>query len=85
VFGGVALVVLYVSFLLVLKRYGLLPLVVGLAVQNVLLSFLTTFHLSRWYAAPSLAGLSAIFLLAIYAFRTALAGPPLFSMDSLDR
>ncbi len=85
VFGGVALVVLYVSFLLVLKRYGLLPLVVGLAVQNVLLSFPATVHLSRWYAAPSLAGLSAIFLLAIYAFRTALGGQPLFSMDSLDR
>jgi hypothetical protein len=85
VFGGVALVVLYVSFLLVLKRCGLLPLVVGLAVQNVLLRFPATVHWSRWYAAPSLVGLSAIFLLAIYAFRTALAGQPVFSMDSLDR
>jgi hypothetical protein len=85
VFGAVALVVLYVSFLLVLKRYGLLPLVVGLVVQNVLLSFPATVHLSRWYAAPALAGLSAIFLLTVYAFRTALAGQSLFSVDSLDR
>jgi hypothetical protein len=84
VFGAVALVVLYVSFLLVLKRYGLLPLVVGLVVQNVLLIFPATVHLSRWYAAPALAGLSAIFLLAVYAFRTALAGQSLFSVDSLD-
>ncbi len=85
VFGAVALAVLYVSFLLVLKRFGLLPLVVGLAVQNVLLIFPATVHLSRWYAAPSLAGLSAILLLTLYAFRTALAGQPLFSVDSLDR
>jgi Protein kinase domain len=85
VFGAVALAVLYVSFLLVLKRFGLLPLVVGLAVQNVLLIFPATVHLSRWYAAPSLAGLSAIFLLTLYAFRTALAGQALFSVDALDR
>jgi hypothetical protein len=84
-FGAVALVVLYLSFLLVLKRFGLLPLVVGLAAQNVLLVFPATIHLSRWYAAPSLAGLSAIALLAIYAFRTALAGQPLFSLESLER
>jgi hypothetical protein len=83
--GAVALVVLYLSFLLVLKRFGLLPLVVGLAVQSVLLSFPATIHLSRWYAAPSLAGLSAIALLAIYAFRISLAGQPLFSVESFDR
>lgn len=84
-FGAVALILLYLSFLYVLKRFGLLPLVVGLAVQNVLLSFPATIHLSRWYAAPSLAGLSAIALLAIYAFRTALGGQPLFSAESFDR
>jgi hypothetical protein len=85
VFGGVALVILYVSFLLVLKKYGLLPLIVGLAMQNVLISFPATVHLSRWYAAPALAGLSVIFLLTVYAFRAALAGQSLFSVDSLDR
>jgi hypothetical protein len=85
VFTAVALVVLYVSFLVVLKRFGLLPLVVGLAVQNVLLRFPATIHLSRWYAAPALAGLTAIALLTLYAFRTALAGQPLFSVDTLDQ
>jgi serine/threonine-protein kinase len=85
VFGAVALVILYLSFLLVLKRFGLLPLVVGLATQNVLLIFPATIHLSRWYAAPSLAGLSAIALLTIYAFRNALAGQLLFSVESFER
>jgi Protein kinase domain len=85
VFSAVALVVLYLSFLLVLKRFGLLPLVVGLATQSVLLVFPATIHFSRWYAAPSLAGLSAIALLAIFAFRAALAGQPLFSVESFER
>ena len=78
------LVVLYISFLLVLKRFGLLPLVVALVVQNILLVFPATIHLSRWYAAPSLAGLAAIGALTLYGFRTALAGQPVFSMKAFE-
>lgn len=83
-FSAIALVVLYVSFLLVLKRFGLLPLVVGLAVQQVLQSFPATLHMARWYAAPSLAGLAAIVALTIYGFRTALAGQRVFSMKAFE-
>jgi hypothetical protein len=83
-FSALALVVLYVSFLLVLKRFGLLVLVVGLVVQQVLQAFPATIHFSRWYAAPSLAGLTAIALLVLFGFRTALAGQSLFSLESLD-
>jgi hypothetical protein len=79
------LVVLYLSFLLVLKRFGLLALAVGLVVQQVLLIFPATIHLSRWYAAPSLAGMTAIAALAIYGFRTALAGQPVFSMKAFEQ
>jgi hypothetical protein len=79
------LVILYVSFLLVLKRFGLLSLVVGLVVQSVLLQFPATIHLSRWYAAPSLAGMTAIAALTIYGFRMALAGQPVFSMKAFDQ
>jgi len=81
----VSLVVLYVSFLLVLKRFGLLPLVVGLLVQNILIAFPATIHFSRWYAAPSLTGFGAIAILTIFGFRVALAGRPLFSPEALDR
>ncbi|MGC1613723.1 MAG: serine/threonine-protein kinase [Candidatus Acidiferrum sp.] len=84
VFSSVALVVLYVSFLLVLKRFGLLTLIVGLVVQNVLLIFPATTHFSRWYASSALAGLSAISLLAVYGFHTTLAGQRLISAESLD-
>ena len=84
-FSAVALVVLYVSFLLVLKRFGLLPLVVGLVVQNVLQAFPATIHFSRWYAAPSLVGLAVIAALTLYGFRTALAGQSVFSMKAFEQ
>jgi hypothetical protein len=84
-FAAVALVVLYISFLLVLKRFGLLPLVVGLVVQQILQAFPATIHLSRWYAAPSLAGLAAIAALTLYGFRTALAGQPVFSLKAFEQ
>ncbi len=84
-FSAIALVVLYISFLLVLKRFGLLPLVVGLVVQEVLQAFPATVHFGRWYAAPSLAGLAAIAALTLYGFRTALAGQRVFSAEAFDR
>jgi|HubBroStandDraft_4_1064222.scaffolds.fasta_scaffold10609_3 hypothetical protein len=74
----VAAGLLYVSFLFVLKRFGLLVLVVGLVVQNVLLVFPTTTRFSQWYAVPALVGLVAIAALAVYGFRTTRAGKPLF-------
>lgn len=80
-----ALVVLYVSFLLVLKRFGLLTLIVGLVVQNALLIFPATTHLSRWYAAPGLTGLAAIAVLSIYAFYTALGGQRVFSAELFEK
>ncbi|MGB8476604.1 MAG: serine/threonine-protein kinase [Candidatus Acidiferrum sp.] len=85
IYSSVALVILYVSFLLVLKRVGLLALVVGLVVQNTLLIFPATTHLSRWYASPALAGIIIIALLAFYGFHTALAGQPLFHAESFDQ
>jgi hypothetical protein len=74
----VATGLLYVSFLYVLKRFGLLVLVAGLVVQNVLLVFPTTTRFSQWYAVPALVGLMAIAALAVYGFRSTRAGQPLF-------
>jgi Protein kinase domain len=74
----VALGLIYASFLFVLKRFGLLVLVVGLVVQNVLLVLPTTARLSQWYAAPALVGLIAVAAVAFYGFQTARAGKPLF-------
>jgi len=75
---------IWLSILLVLKRFGVLTLVVGLVVQNVLAVFPTTSHLSRWYASAGLAGILVIVGLAIYGFYTGLAGRSLFTAAALD-
>jgi serine/threonine-protein kinase len=76
---------IWLSIYLVLRRFGLLTVVVGLVVQNILVVFPVTTHLSRWYAAPALAGIFAILALTIYGLRAALAGQPLFSAEVLER
>ncbi|MGH9743171.1 MAG: protein kinase domain-containing protein, partial [Candidatus Acidiferrum sp.] len=85
VFTSIALAIIYISFIVILRRVGLLALVVGLVVQNVLHVFPATTHLSRWYASSSLAGLAAVSLLAIYGFHTALAGQRLFPAETFEQ
>jgi serine/threonine-protein kinase len=77
--------VIWLSIYFILRRFGLLALVVGLVTQNILVVFPVTSHLSRWYASPALAGIFAISAMALYGFYTALAGQPLFSTDALDK
>jgi hypothetical protein len=76
--------VIWISILMVLKRFGLLAMVAGLVAQNVLILFPVTTHLSRWYAASALTGLAFIAALAFYGFQMARAGMPLFSTAMLD-
>jgi hypothetical protein len=78
-------VVIWGSIVLVLKKFGLLALIVGLVVQNILAVFPTTSHLSRWYSNAGLAGIVVIALAAVYGFYTALAGQPIFSGAALDK
>jgi len=77
--------VIWLSIIVILKKFGLLALTVGFVVQNVLVVFPTTSHLSRWYASAGLAGIVAIALVAAYGLYTALAGQPLFAGDGLDK
>jgi serine/threonine-protein kinase len=81
----VTLGIIWISIVLMLKRVGLLALVVGLVVQNVLVVFPTTSHLSRWYANAGLTGIIVIAALLAYGFFTGLAGRPLFTGAALDR
>jgi len=75
---------IWLSIYLILRRFGLLALVVGFVVQNVLQAFPMTSHLGRWYASGAIAGLLAILGLALFALYTALAGQHLFSAKVLD-
>jgi serine/threonine protein kinase len=77
--------IIWLSILLMLRRFGMLVLVVGLVVQNVLLVFPTTSHFSRWYATSGLTAIVVTLALACYGFYTSLAGKPLFSAAALDR
>ncbi len=77
--------IVWASIILVLRKFGLLALVVGLVVQNVLIVFPVTSHFSRWYASAGLTGIIAIAALAVYGFRTAIAGQALFSEAALDK
>jgi Protein kinase domain len=76
--------IIWISIVLILKKVGLLALVVGLVVQNVLVVFPMTSHLSRWYANAGLTGIVVIAALLAYGFFIGLAGRPLFTGAALD-
>jgi serine/threonine protein kinase len=80
----VLLGMIWLSILLMLRRFGMLALVVGLVVQNVLIVFPTTSHLSRWYATAGLTAIIVVLALAIYGFRASLGRKPLFAAAGLD-
>jgi serine/threonine-protein kinase len=77
--------VIWLSIYIVLRRFGVLALVVGLVVQNMLVVFPMTSHLSRWYASGAVTGMVTIVAIALLAFYYALAGQRLFSAPSLDQ
>jgi serine/threonine-protein kinase len=77
--------VIWFSIVIVLIRFGLLTLVLGLVVQNVLVVFPMTLHLSRWYGSAGLTGIAVIAALGVYGFFCALGGQRLFSVEALER
>jgi hypothetical protein len=70
--------------LTVLLRFGLLALAVSQFTILFLMSFPYTFDFSMWYTGRSLFGLLVILALALFGFRTALAGKPIFGSAALD-
>jgi len=80
----VAAAIIWLSIYMVLRRFGVLALVVGLVVQNILVVFPLTSHLGRWYASGAIAGMVAIVGIALFAFSSALAGQRIFADSALD-
>lgn len=66
------------ALILVFLRYGLLAFVFGNLFAH-LLEFPLTTDSSAWYAGTSLFLLLVLAALAVYGFRIALAGRPMFS------
>ncbi len=80
----IASAVIWFSIYMVLRRFGLLTLIVGLVVQNILAVFPITSHLGRWYAPAGTTGMLVILGVAFFGFYNALAGQSLFSDEALD-
>jgi len=76
--------IIWLSIYVILRRFGLLALVVGLVVQNMLVTFPMTTHLSLWYASGAIAGMLTIIAIALFALHSALAGQALFNARLLD-
>ena len=80
----IASALIWTSIYLVLRRFGLLALVVVMVVQNMLATLPVTSHLSRWYASGAIAGMVTIVAIALFAFYSAMAGQPIFTAKALD-
>jgi serine/threonine-protein kinase len=65
-----------VLYLVLLFRYGLLTTVVAGIGSNLLAVFPMTLDAAAWYAASTAIALTPLAALAVYAFRTSLAGRP---------
>jgi hypothetical protein len=70
--------------LLLLVRFGLLALVVAFCLNNVLVAYPLTGHLTEWYAQPTILVFTMIVALAIFGFYTSTAGKPRLGSISLD-
>ena len=77
-------VVVWGMALLILTRFGLLPLMVALCINNLLEVSPLTAHLSAWYAGSTIFAFSVIGALAIFGFYTSTAGKSRFLGVSLD-
>ncbi len=67
-----------------LIRFGLLTIVIGLCLFNILQAYPLTAHLSAWSAEPTIVVFGFILAVAVFGFYNSMAGKPLFSGISLD-
>jgi hypothetical protein len=75
----------YAFTFLILLRFGLTPLVVGLAIANFVGSSPLTLDPSAWYFGSSMAVLLAVVGIATYGFQTSVAGRALIKDEILER
>jgi hypothetical protein len=66
--------ILGVAAILILTRFGLLPLVVGICVSTILPEFPMTTDPGAWYSGSTMTAIGAVLALAAFAFYTSRAG-----------
>jgi serine/threonine-protein kinase len=77
--GVMALV--YTVYVVLLLRYGIVPLVASIFTADFLLAAPLTLDFSAWYIATSLAALAGVLAVAVYGFRCTVAGKRLFEIE----
>jgi serine/threonine-protein kinase len=82
--GWVAGAIRSLTMLVVLRRGGLLSLAVTLIFMFTLIEVPITLDLGAWYAPRALPVVAVLLGLALYGFRTALGGKPVFGASLLD-
>ncbi len=76
--------VFFAAVIIALKRFGLFALVAFGVSQDLLGTLIQTSHLGAWYAASTILTIVFLLALAIYGFKTSLAGQQIFSGAALD-
>ena len=76
--------VIYGILVALLLRYGFLAVLVCIFVTDLMIALVFTPDFTAWYGSTSLLTILSLIALALYAFRTATAGKPLFA-GLLDR
>jgi serine/threonine-protein kinase len=75
------LIVVYVVLALLLLRYGIVPLIVGMLTADCLLNSPLTLDFTSWYISSSIVSVLVFVAIAGYGFRCAVAGKPLFEVE----
>lgn len=83
VMGGILTILMNVLVVIVLHRFGVLPLVAMVFVIQLIRDMPCTLDFNAWHFRSSLIPLGVIVALAIYGFNTALAGRRIFK-DTLE-
>ncbi len=76
--------VLVSIYLFVLMRFGLVAVALTMFLSGFFQIFPTTLDTSAWYSDVGFAALAILAVIVLYAFRTSLAGRPLFGTPRLD-
>jgi serine/threonine-protein kinase len=71
--------------ILILSRYGVLPMVVGILVSSVLPAFPLTTNLGTWYTGSTLFAIGAVIALTAYALYTAIDKRAIVAEGFLER
>jgi serine/threonine-protein kinase len=81
--GGIAFLQ-FLAVLVILMRFGLLPMMVGILVSSILPGFAMTADFSTWYSGSTMFAIGIVLALTAYAFHTARAGRALVSEGALE-